>query len=342
MRRRHGQRSTHGIRAAVLAVLLGTVAAGAGTAPAAAAAAARGRPNLGVAEVLAVPVEVQSGGRFAVKVLVDNLGTAPARASRVSLHLSRDERRSAGDLAVGGGAVKGIEPLRVRTATGRIEVPASARGSYYVIACADSTRTVAESRERDNCGASRTTVRVVHPVDGLLVGTLDLYDSGSIDTEGWDVVWERYAQAEITMTVRGRGDDIRVVDDGSGYSWVGESTTTVANEECPSTKQEDETMVGLFQYAGQSISDLTGTARDPDVRRLRLSAAMEYDLAGTVTSCGEVVPYAGTTEYVTDLDLEQVSRTDTTITYRVAAAWAGEGEPAQWDTIDGTLELRLS
>jgi hypothetical protein len=306
-----------------------------------AAAAGRGKPNLGVAGILAVPHEVESGATFAVKVMVDNLGKARARSSRVSLHLSRDTTKGGGDLPVGGAPVPGMDPWQVRTVTGRITVPGSARGSYFVIACADAGRKVAESRERDNCSASQEKVRIIHPVHGLLVGTLDLYDSGQEDGPVWHHLWERYAQAQITMSVTGLPDDLRVVDDGSGYSWLGESTTTIDDPDCPTTTKEDEQMVGLFQYGSQAVSDLRGTSRDPDLSRLRLSAQMEYDVTGSVTSCDGTRPYTDTTEYLTLLDLAEVSRSEEKITYSVTGSWVGPDQPAQWDSVEGTLELRL-
>jgi hypothetical protein len=303
--------------------------------------AVRGKPNLGVAEILAVPSQARAGGTFAVKVLVDNLGKARAPSSLVSLHLSRDATKSGGDLPVGRAPVSGMDPWQVRTASGRIAVPDWAQGKYFVIACADAARKVAESRERDNCGTSREKVRIVRPVNGLLVGTLDLYDSGDLDGGTWTKSWERYAQANITMTVRGPSEDVAVRDDGGGYSWMGQETTVVPDPDCPTTKTEDEEMVGLFQYDGQPVSALTGRYLDEVLQHLQVEFTMEYAVKGSITGpCIETQHFDVTVEQTTLVDLRQVSRDDDTIHYVVESS-SSQGEASPWDTIDGTLELRL-
>jgi hypothetical protein len=300
------------------------------------------KPNLGVAGILKVPVQVRAGGHFGVKVMVVNEGTAPAPASQVSVHLSRDAKKSSGDLNVGRTTAGKIEPWGVHTVPATIDLPESARGVYYVIACADAARKVRELRENDNCNASSTTVEVVAPVEGVLTGTLDFYDSGTSTTGPGTETWDRFAQAEITMMISGRGDDIRVVDDGSAYSWVGEYVETIPLPGCTASRREDEEGVADFLTPGESVSALEGRATDPELEVLQLSASMEYDITGLIRACGQdPLPYTDRIEYSTGLGLQRVASTDDTVTYEVVNSWTDGGLPDQWDDIQGTLILQL-
>lgn len=300
------------------------------------------RPNLGVAGILKVPAQVRAGGHFGVKVMVVNEGTAPAPASQVSVHLSRDAKKSSGDLNVGRTAAGKLEPWGVDTVPATIDLPESVIGAYYVIACADAARKVRELREKDNCNASGTTVDVVAPIDGVLTGTVEFYSTETLEDATTLETWDRYAEAQISMEVTGRGSDIRIVDDGSTYSWAGDYSLTVRYPGCVTTDQVVEERVDDFLKPGQTTSDLGGQTEDPSLRTMDLSVQMEYDFTGTVTSCGQdPVPYNGDTEYETGLGLQEVSRTDNAIIYRVASDWTGVGGPSQWHTVEGTLTLDL-
>jgi len=328
--RMHLRRTTAG--AACLAALLTALATGgpAETKP----RPTKPKPNLGVVEVLGVPAEVQAGGRFAVKVLLGNHGTAAAPRTRLSLLLSRDTKPSGDDLAAGRARVPRIDSGGVKTVAAPAVAKASASGSYHVVAC------VKAGRQR-NCQASRSTIRVLHPVNGVLSGTLDLYDSGELSLGASTTSWNRYVQTKISMGVSGRGTDIRVVDDSSSYSWLGDSTTTTSGSpECVTVRKDDEQLTGPFLVPGRTTSDLTGSASDPDLRSFRLTASMEYDVAGTLTSCNGTVPLQDHVEAVVVLELAQVSQSGGTTTYRVSGTFDSAGNRAPWDRIDGTLTFR--
>ena len=124
-----------------------------------------------------------STGTLTVTDTVNNTGTADAGASVTRWFLSTDNvkdpsdayirncnnggpipGRSVGTISAGGASTGSASttPLCVRDANG-LHPPAS--GTYYVIACADSTNVVAETNESNNCAASSNTVTVAPNVD---------------------------------------------------------------------------------------------------------------------------------------------------------------------------------
>lgn len=288
----------------------------------------KAQPNLGIAAVLGAPSEVLAGGRFAVKALLANDGNARTKPARLTLHLSRDHRKSSGDRVIGRTTAPALGPWKSRSQPVKAKIPGSTkRGIYYVIACVDAGRKV-------HCEAAQGGVEVLSPVDGTLTGTLDLFDSGA---EG-PKTWKRSAHLTISGTATGLGKNTRVADNGSAYTWSGESTTTVPLPDCTTTQAEDETEAG---DNGASWK-LTATAQAADLSQMRLSITMGYDVVGQVTSCGPPqLPYIEFRENSISLDLEKASESATSITYRVAATWESDGVPSPWEDAQGTLTLKL-
>ncbi|GAA3823983.1 CARDB domain-containing protein [Nocardioides panacisoli] len=127
------------------------------TVPAGAGASAEGhakKADLVVASVR-TPASVEAGTAAAVRVKVHNGGKAKASASVVRLALSTD-RTAGGDTALKPTlAVPSLSPGGSWSGKVSVNVPASAGvGSYYVIACADAKRRVAETNEINNCKVS--------------------------------------------------------------------------------------------------------------------------------------------------------------------------------------------
>lgn len=121
-------------------------------------AQAAGRPDLAVSR-LSAPLSVEAGARLAANDVTRNRGAGAARASSTRHYLSRDRRKSGGDLRLGGHRVKALRPGRsVRGKAGRLLPASTAAGTYYVLACADDLRRVRESNERNNCRARSLTV----------------------------------------------------------------------------------------------------------------------------------------------------------------------------------------
>jgi hypothetical protein len=286
------------------------------------------RPNLGIAAVLGAPSEVLAGGRFAVKVLLGNAGDARTKSARLTLHLSRDPRKSAGDRIIGRAVAPALGPWKTRSKPVRAVVPGSTkRGIYYAIACVHVGK-------KDRCEAAPGGIEVVSPVDGVLTGKLNLFDSGSEGPKSW----KRSTQLSISATVTGRGRDTKVVDNGSTYTWLGEATTTVTLPECTTTQSEQESEAAV-KSAGWA---LRGSAQSADLSQLRLGIAMDYDVVGQITSCGSPqLPYVEVRETSMTIDLEKVSETASSITYRIAATWEAERVPSPWEDAQGTLTLKL-
>jgi subtilase family serine protease len=129
-------------------------------------ALAGGSPDLVVSRVEAYDAaSIPPGSKLGIPAAVRNKGARRARASRARFYLSEDRRRG-DDVALA--SATSVDPLRAgrRDAfRASVRVPASTKnGSYYVLACADSSRRVAERREGNNCRASDGRVTIRRPI----------------------------------------------------------------------------------------------------------------------------------------------------------------------------------
>jgi subtilase family serine protease len=137
-------------------------------------------PDLTESNVTASPSTIDpTTGTLTVSDTVNNIGGVSAGASVTRWWLSTDNVKSANDAFIRncteGNAVPGRDvgtinaggnnagqatttPLCVRDASG-LHFPAN--GTYYVIACADTTNLVGETNENNNCAASSTTIQVL-------------------------------------------------------------------------------------------------------------------------------------------------------------------------------------
>ena len=109
------------------------------------------------------PASVERGGPFTSALRVANLGRRTARRSTVRGYLSRDSRKSRGDIPLQ--PARAVPRLRPGKAARRgviARVPrATSTGLWFLIACADAARIVRETNERNNCrtAARRTVVK---------------------------------------------------------------------------------------------------------------------------------------------------------------------------------------
>jgi uncharacterized repeat protein (TIGR01451 family) len=121
--------------------------------------------DLVASEVSNPPGSAARGGNFGASDTVFNRGSAPSGASVTRYYLSPDTLRNAGDLLLTG--VRSVAALAGgATSTGKtsLTVPATAKGGhFYLLACADDTRVIAESNEVNNCLSSVSTMQVVGP-----------------------------------------------------------------------------------------------------------------------------------------------------------------------------------
>jgi subtilase family serine protease len=102
---------------------------------------------------------------FSVTDTVKNQGNADAGASTTQYYLSKDTIKGGGDiLLTGNRSVPSLAPGLTSTAAANVTIPSStAVGVYYLLACADATKIVAESDETNNCIASSSTVQIMVP-----------------------------------------------------------------------------------------------------------------------------------------------------------------------------------
>ena len=146
-------------RLGAVALVAGVVVV-AGAGPALAAP----RPDLVVTSVSKPPATVGAGLGFKVVDVTKNVGRRRARASATGYYLSSDARRGPGDKRLARRSVPRLGPGKTSKGSKVVTVPASTPlGKYYVLACADDTRNVGESREGNNCRASTTKVQVRAP-----------------------------------------------------------------------------------------------------------------------------------------------------------------------------------
>ncbi len=152
-------------------------------------------PDLVETAVSDPPVTAIDGGSFSVTDTVLNQGNALAGPSTTRYYLSLDTLRNSGDKALTGTrAVAGLAPLATSTDTVSVTIPAGvAPGTYFLLACADDTRTVPEGDEKNNCTASAGTVVVSAP---------DLVESAVSDPPATAVVGGSFS---VTDTVLNQG-----------------------------------------------------------------------------------------------------------------------------------------
>ena len=128
------------------------------------AAPAAARPDLQVRAISTPSTQEAPGGRMTVSTTVRNAGNRTARSSRVGFYLSLDRRKSRGDFRLRPRALLRARRPRTRARLLRtLTVPSGipAGRSYALIACADDTRRVRESRERNNCRSASRRLPIV-------------------------------------------------------------------------------------------------------------------------------------------------------------------------------------
>jgi CARDB protein len=327
-----------------------------------AAVAAPKRADLAVTTVGAVPASAQPGGTFAVTATVANRGRGAAPATRLSLQLSTDRRVGRGDIAVGSTAVKKLRAGKKQAVRVTATIPVDTRGAYWLIACADAAKKVKEPGEKDNCRPSRTRVTlggIVPPpggggTGGRLTGTLSFTDAGQGGSAPTTTTWNRTASATVDITVDGAWDskDTTFVSNGSTYTASGQRTSTTTSTGCLSEETRQQSANATFVYSGDRFKDeIHGHMARIDGSEISLGLHMRYQqqLTKKTTPQGEDpdCEASSTTEPLSNglevavVELEQVSRTATSITYRPVSWLADMGTTSEWDKVEGQLVLTL-
>jgi hypothetical protein len=144
---------------AVLAVGLGLIALLL-TAPLANAKQAKHEkgplPDLVVGKVSKPPASVVVGSEITISVKLRNKGKAKARKSKAGLYLAKGKKLTHKDRRLEQAKVKALRSHKKAKAKFKVVLPAkTAPGTYRLIACADDKKSLHESKEKDNCRASK-------------------------------------------------------------------------------------------------------------------------------------------------------------------------------------------
>jgi subtilase family serine protease len=123
------------------------------------------KPDLVEVAVSNPPAAMAPGTSFSVTDTVKNQGAVAAGASSTRYYLSLNAVKDAADtLLTGIRAVAALAPGAIDTGTVTVIIPAATPfGTYFLLACADSLSSVAETNEGNNCTASAGTMAVTRP-----------------------------------------------------------------------------------------------------------------------------------------------------------------------------------
>ncbi len=156
-------------RVLLLSAVLGLLLAGV---PGVASAA--GKPDLVVTKVTASLSSVAQGGTVRLKDWVLDQGKAKAGRSVTRYYLSSDKARSKSDTVLGKRSVGTLKPGDTDKGAVTATVPDTVTpASYWVIACADAKKKVAESNEANNCKAASKQLEVTASGGGEFPKTPD-------------------------------------------------------------------------------------------------------------------------------------------------------------------------
>lgn len=273
---------------AVVVVLLSAVVGVVAESSASAATGARGKPDLVIVKVRALPTTAVAGDAMPVTVVVRNQGERRSPKSTLSFSVSKDRSTSGTDLAL----PVSIEVPRIKAGTkkqvsGTLTAPEDVKGARYVIACVAQVRGEKRKAARNNCTAAKNTVDIRPQSTGgelpaYLVGTSTAQHTYTVTSSATDAIGATYEQVERTVTATGvvfelgstlAGSPRYVAVDGEiewrmdgGYVWPDETcdfagTGTVALGARPAGTpysmgyvMPSSSVAGLGRGAGYSLS----------------------------------------------------------------------------------------
>jgi subtilase family serine protease len=119
-------------------------------------------PDLTETAISDPPATVRAGSRFHVTDTVRNDGPGTASISTTRFFLSVDTLKNRGDRHLRGRRIVPELPAGAEsTGTTVVRVPlTTVPGTYFLLACADNKKSVAEVDDKNNCIASTTQVTV--------------------------------------------------------------------------------------------------------------------------------------------------------------------------------------
>ena len=126
------------------------------------AVAAPRKADLIVTAVSNPPASKAQDQTFKITDTTKNKGNKKAGKSKTAYYLSTDKKKSASDVKLTGTrSVKALGPGKKSTGSKTVTIPVSTPvATYFVLACADDKKAVAESSERNNCRSSTGDIDV--------------------------------------------------------------------------------------------------------------------------------------------------------------------------------------
>ncbi|MCB0878328.1 MAG: hypothetical protein KDC46_05030 [Thermoleophilia bacterium] len=251
-----------------------------------AARASKKQPDLTVTAV-AVRGAANPGKVITATATVRNAGTANARASRTVFAISADTKLGKGDVRI---APRPTRALKARASTkvvGRLTIPSSRRGKFYVLVCADAQRKVRERSEKNNCRVSKrltivvpattTTPTPTQPAPTGSVHTVSLVASrdavegntGTANLLAYDIALDSVAGADVTVswathaTAGSSSSNDFVASSGSATIPAGQTTVTVTVPIVGDTRSEGDETVQVYLTAASGAN----LGRSTEIRR---------------------------------------------------------------------------
>jgi hypothetical protein len=126
----------------------------AGIAIAAAPAVAAARPDLHVTSLVDPPSAMHVGDEFSSLARVTNSGTAKVgKSTTTRFYLTTDPRAAPRQYLLLSRTTHRLRPGGTTFVSLRVRIPQDipSGNAYYLVACADATKLVRESNERNNC-----------------------------------------------------------------------------------------------------------------------------------------------------------------------------------------------
>ncbi len=137
------------------------------TAAAPTQAAAAARPDLRIGKLKPSPAQVSAGSTLTAAWTLKNTGAGAAKASTVTVVLSKDAKVSKSDVTLGKPKAKALAARRNAKASVKLAIPRTVKpGKYRVIVCADAGKKLKEASERNNCATAKVTIGAAAPSTG--------------------------------------------------------------------------------------------------------------------------------------------------------------------------------
>jgi len=119
-------------------------------------------PDLMMKSVSKPPKQKKRGKKFTIKDRTRNIGETPSMSSKTCFYLSKNKRLDGRDKKLGCRKVPSLAPGEYSKMKTKVKIPKNTRpGKYYILACADSSKRVNESNEKNNCRVGSRKIKVM-------------------------------------------------------------------------------------------------------------------------------------------------------------------------------------